>query len=145
MDTYKLQVLKSRIKVLALEGANLSKEIRMTLTHEGKKRDALWCQKRALGQETRAMLLAYGLLKGKPFSRMERRFAPNNRPNLRKVEELLTEYANTPESLYAAKWQLKVHPFVSTAVTYQPKTILPPPSPSWFTRTWNRIRELLGF
>jgi len=68
LNKQKLISLKAKIKGLAEE----SRKTR-TLIHEafGSKRDYLWKIKRSIGQEARYHLLAYSLLRGIPYDKIE--------------------------------------------------------------------------
>src|SRR5262245_1065400 len=68
--------LKTRIKDLAEQGHRLRDRIRAT---SGLERHAVWNEKRALGRQARAALLAYGFLRGVPYARIEARCHPERR------------------------------------------------------------------
>lgn len=65
-----LRVLKAKIKGLEAEGRRIRKKIERS---EGTERDRLWRLKRELGYVTRCHLLAYALLRGKPYAAVERK------------------------------------------------------------------------
>lgn len=69
----KLLALKAKIKGLAEEGRRTRKFIHNS-SHQ--KRYRHWVVKRAIGQEARYHLLAYGLLRGVPYEVIE----PNSEP-----------------------------------------------------------------
>ncbi len=72
LKTYKtksqLLILKAKIKGLAEEGVKTRKFISSSF---GEKRDQHWKMKRTIGQEARLYLIAYGLLRGVPYSKIE--------------------------------------------------------------------------
>lgn len=84
MDT-KLQVLRAKIKGLQGEGEALRRRIQKS---SGLKRHSLWQQKRALGVYSRYHLVAYGLLRGVPYEKIER-CDKNNQLDPTKIFELM--------------------------------------------------------
>lgn len=64
----KLRVLKAKIRGLEAEGRSIRAHITRS---SGSHKDQLWCLKRELGHYTRAHLIAYGLLRGVPYSKIE--------------------------------------------------------------------------
>jgi hypothetical protein len=60
--------LKAKVKGLAAEAAKTRELIRKS---RGKKRHLLWHTKRFIGTDARYHLLAYGLLRGIPYEKME--------------------------------------------------------------------------
>lgn len=84
MDT-KLQVLRAKIRGFQVAGEGIRHRIKKTT---GLKRQFLWQQKRALGVHGRYHLIAYGLLRGITYEKIERCDA-NNRPDPAVVFELM--------------------------------------------------------
>ena len=80
--------VRARIADLAAQGRRLRNRIQTTA---GLERHALWNDKRAVGRQARAALLAYGFLRGVPYSRIEPHCRPGGR--LRTVQ-LLTTWAH---------------------------------------------------
>ncbi len=83
-----LQLLRAKIRGLQLEGASIHCRIRKA---RGPKRDALWREKRRLGCYSREHLIAYGLLRGISYERIER-CAKENRPNVASVLALMKDH-----------------------------------------------------
>jgi hypothetical protein len=75
-DTTGIKGLKSLVKLMAEEGRACRQKINAT---KGEERDGWWNEKRSVGEGARNALLAYGLFRGIPYERMERkcRIAPN--------------------------------------------------------------------
>lgn len=75
-ETTGFKELKALVKLMAEEGRACRQKINAT---RGKERDGWWNEKRSVGEGARNALLAYGLLRGVPYERMERkcRVAPN--------------------------------------------------------------------
>jgi len=80
-----LQVLRAKIRGLQAAGVSIHNRIRKA---KGPKRNRLWNEKRCLGGYNREHLIAYGLLRGIPYTRIEK-CSENNRPNPQKVFELV--------------------------------------------------------
>jgi hypothetical protein len=74
-ETMELSALKSQICAAAREGQAIQKKIQTTRADE---RHALWNQKRALGRQTRQLLLAYGYVRGVAYRRIEPRCRRDN-------------------------------------------------------------------
>lgn len=68
MNKSKLLILKAIIKGLAAEGIRSRLFINRS---SGEKRERHWNTKRSIGAEARYYLLAYGLLRGLPYEKME--------------------------------------------------------------------------
>lgn len=64
----KLRVLKAKIRGLEIEGKSIRARINCS---SGSQKDQLWKLKRELGDYTRAHLIAYGLLRGVPYNKIE--------------------------------------------------------------------------
>lgn len=83
-----LQVLRAKVRGLQAAGISIHNHIRKS---QGPKRNKLWNKKRSLGYHSREHLIAYGLLRGIPYERIER-CAGNNTPNASRVFELMKEH-----------------------------------------------------
>lgn len=84
-----LQALRAKIRGFHVSGSAISSRI---CKSKGDKRARLWIAKRALGAECRYHLIAYALLRGIPYHKVER-CAQNNRPNPEKVLRLIQEHS----------------------------------------------------
>lgn len=80
-----LQVLRAKIRGLQAAGISIHNRIRKA---KGPKRNRLWDEKRRLGCYNREHLIAYGLLRGIPYGRIEK-CAKENQPDAAKVFELM--------------------------------------------------------
>lgn len=85
MYTIGLQALRAKIRGFHVAGSTFSSRIGKA---KREKKERLWNLKRALGNECRSHLIAYGLLRGVPYHEIER-CAPNNRPNAREVLSIM--------------------------------------------------------
>jgi hypothetical protein len=85
-----LQVLRAKVRGFQAAGESLHRRIRKS---SGPKRNALWNEKRRLGSYNREHLIAYGLLRGIPYERIER-CADDNKPNAEKVFELMKAHGD---------------------------------------------------
>lgn len=85
-----LQVLRAKIRGLQAAGISLHNRIRKA---KGPKRNELWNEKRRLGCYNREHLIAYGLLRGVPYGRIER-CAEENRPDAARVFELMRAHGD---------------------------------------------------
>lgn len=72
-----LQVLRAKIRGFQAAGTSIHHRIRKA---RGQKRNELWHQKRALGRQNRDHLIAYAILRGVPYERIEQ-CAERNRPD----------------------------------------------------------------
>ena len=119
MDT-KLQVLRAKIKELQSAGEALRRRIQKS---SGLKRHSLWQQKRALGEYSRYHLVAYGLLRGIPYDRIEK-CSENNRPNPKRLFELMKAHApwqlDRDLTIDRVKVLLGITPPVSTVLLPEP-------------------------
>lgn len=107
-----LQVLRAKIRGLQAAGITLQGRIRKV---SGSKRGELRNEKRRLGNYSRVHLIAYGLLRGIQYTRIER-CAENNRPNIATVLELMKEHAEWPD---VRKFTLET---VTAMLMIQPQT-----------------------
>jgi len=85
-----LQVL--RAKIIGLQSVGISFKNRISKS-SGPKRNNLWCEKRALGCYSREHLIAYGLLRGVSYERIEK-CAEQNRPNVDKILSLINQHGD---------------------------------------------------
>ena len=72
-----LQTLRAKIRGFHVAGSTIASRISKA---EREKKNRLWDLKRELGVHARHHLIAYGLLRGIPYEKIER-CASNNRPN----------------------------------------------------------------
>lgn len=80
-----IQVLRGKIRGLQAAGETIHHRIKKC---SGLFRNNLWNEKRCLGSYNRAHLVAYGILRGVPYDRIER-CAPLNKPNPQMIFELV--------------------------------------------------------
>ena len=80
-----LQVLRAKIRGFQATGETITARISKA---EKERKNRLWNEKRRLGVHCRHHLVAYGLLRGIPYARIER-CAPNNRPNPQFVLDIM--------------------------------------------------------
>lgn len=80
-----IQVLRAKIRGMHAAGSSIRLRIKKS---SGKKRSRLWDEKRELGYHTRYHLIAYGLLRGISYTRIER-CARGCEPSANKVLELM--------------------------------------------------------
>ena len=68
-----IKILKDSIKALAAEGLEIHKQIiaMRSVPESGPERDKLWRKKRDVGAKARAKLLAYAMLRGRPYATVE--------------------------------------------------------------------------
>lgn len=85
-----LQVLRAKIRGFQAAGISLHNRIHKA---KGSKRYKLWNEKRRLGCYAREHLIAYGLLRGVPYERIER-CKEKNRPDAARVFELMRAHGN---------------------------------------------------
>lgn len=85
-----LQVLRAKIRGLQAAGISLHNRIRKA---KGPKRNELWNEKRRLGCYSREHLIAYGLLRGVLYGRIEK-CAEENRPDAALVFELMRAHGD---------------------------------------------------
>lgn len=126
MDTG-LQVLRAKIRGLQIAGEAIRRYIQKSF---GLKRHSLWQQKRSLGVYSRYHLVAYGLLRGIPYDRIEK-CDENNRLDPIGLFELMKAHA---------PWQLD-HELTLDRVKVllgitppTPIVMLPPPTKSLLDR-----------
>ena len=85
-----LQVLRAKIRGLQAAGISIHNRIRKA---KGPKRNQLWDEKRRLGCYNREHLIAYGLLRGISYGRIER-CAEENKPDAQRVFELMRAHGD---------------------------------------------------
>lgn len=85
-----LQILRAKIRGFHAAGLSLRNRIRRA---SGAKRNELWNEKRSLGNHNREHLIAYGLLRGVSYERIES-CAKENKPNPARIFELLHAHGN---------------------------------------------------
>jgi hypothetical protein len=99
-----LQVLRAKIIGFQSVGISIKNQISKSA---GLKRDKLWQRKRALGCYNREHLIAYGLLRGVPYEKIENKCAKYNKPNVDKIYVLIKQHGGwkaqelTPEKMLA--------------------------------------------
>jgi hypothetical protein len=118
-----LQVLRAKIRGLQAAGISIHNRIRKA---KGLKRNRLWDEKRCLGGYNREHLIAYGLLRGVPYERIER-CAKENRPNVTRVFELMKAHSDwsVTRQLTVGKVKELLTPISNTTT---PPQSLPPTS-----------------
>ena len=84
-----LQVLRAKICGFQVAGLTISSRISRS---KGSRKARLWNKKRELGLHCRYHLVAYGLLRGVPYDRIER-CAPENKLNPKRVLEIMQAHA----------------------------------------------------
>lgn len=85
-----LQVLRAKIRGFNAAGLSIHHHIRKA---KGPKRNELWLEKRRLGCYNREHLIAYGLLRGISYERIEH-CAKENQPNPSRVFELMMTHGD---------------------------------------------------
>lgn len=90
MNTIGLDVLRAKIRGFQAAGETIAHRIKKV---SGKQRWSAWDAKRRLGGYNREHLIAYGLLRGVPYVRIER-CAKRNAPNVSKILELMKAHAD---------------------------------------------------
>ena len=105
-----LQVLKAKLRGFHVAGLSISSRISRS---SDERRARLWNAKRELGAHCRSHLIAYCLLRGVPYEKVER-CAPNNRPNPQAVLDVMLEHVDRWQrrslSLDAVKSMLEPSP-----------------------------------
>jgi len=86
-----LRVLKAKIRGFELEATGISKGISQTVRDE---KANLWWQKRLLGTYTRSHLIAYGILRGVPYPKIESKPAKDNQPNVQEILDIVHAHVN---------------------------------------------------
>lgn len=122
-----LQVLRAKIRGLQAAGISIHNRIRKA---KGPKRNKLWDEKRRLGGYNREHLIAYGLLRGIPYGRIER-CAEENKPNAASVFELMKAHGDwkVARELTVEKVQELLTPSAAPPAP-SPTESLPPTSPT---------------
>jgi hypothetical protein len=80
-----LQVLRAKIRGFQVTGSTITSRISKS---EKERKNRLWNEKRRLGLHCRYHLVAYGLLRGVPYSQIER-CAPSNQLNPQGVLDIV--------------------------------------------------------
>lgn len=97
MNKKQLLTLKAKIKGLAAEGSRTRKFINSST---GEKRWSHWQTKRWIGEDARLYLIAYGLLRGVPYDKIEPNVSREkyskliNDWDLRKLLSIINLYTN---------------------------------------------------
>lgn len=94
MKAIGLDVLRAKIRGFQAAGETIAHWIKKV---SGKQRWSSWDEKRRLGRYNREHLIAYGLLRGVPYARIER-CAKGNAPNAAKILELMKAHAGPTEA-----------------------------------------------
>lgn len=87
--TIGLKILRAKIRGFQAAGETIAHRIKKV---SGKQRWRSWDEKRRLGRYNREHLIAYGLLRGIPYTRIER-CAKENAPDANKILELMKAHA----------------------------------------------------
>jgi hypothetical protein len=94
MKSIGIRILRSKVRGFQAEGISIHKRIRKSF---GDKRNELWQQKRELGHHARIHLIAYGLLRGIPYNKIEQP-AEGNEICLQAVFDMMKAHAEWPLS-----------------------------------------------
>ena len=84
-----IQILRAKVRGFHAAGETIHCRIRKS---SGKKRESLWNEKRKLGNCSRLHLIAYGLLRGVSYERIEH-CAKTNLPNVSSLLAVMVEHA----------------------------------------------------
>lgn len=90
----RLQALRAKVRGFHAAGVSISHRIRKA---SGPRRNRLWLEKRALGIHAREHLIAYCLLKGIQYEKIEGRCAKTNQPDLGRVFEIIRAHVTDRE------------------------------------------------
>lgn len=85
-----LQVLRAKLRGFQAAGSTISSRISKS---EKERKNKLWDLKRSLGVHCRYHLVAYGLLRGVPYSQIEK-CAPNNKLKPELILEIMSAHAD---------------------------------------------------
>lgn len=88
-----LQILRAKVRGFHVTGTTLQSRISKA---KGAKKSKLWELKHRLGNQARYHLVAYGLLRGVPYDRIER-CDPNNKLNPEKLLEIMVAHTGIVE------------------------------------------------
>lgn len=88
-----LQILRAKVRGFHVTGTTLQSRISKAT---GAKKSRLWELKHRLGNQARYHLVAYGLLRGVPYDRIER-CDPNNKLNPEKLLEIMVAHTGIVE------------------------------------------------
>ena len=107
-----LQVLRAKLRGFGDTGASITSRIAKS---EKERKHDLWNQKRLLGTYCRYHLVAYGLLRGIPYERIER-CAPNNQLNPQLVLDIMLQHNGWSKKMGYVKYDLeKVKELITTS------------------------------
>lgn len=99
-----LQVLRAKVRGFHAEGSTITQRISRSKLE---RKHNLWNAKRALGTYARHHMIAYGLLRGIPYERIER-CAPNNAPDPQYVLKIMQDHDGMKHTLEQVKSLLTV-------------------------------------
>lgn len=99
-----LQVLRAKIRGFQVTGETITSRIGKS---EKQHKNELWNQKRSLGVHCRYHLVAYGLLRGKPYETIER-CAPANQLDPKRLFEVMQAHASWQQKTYIPVLSLDV-------------------------------------
>lgn len=85
-----LQLLRAKIRGLQVAGISIHVRIRKA---SGLKRNKLWFEKRVLGSYNRQNLIAYGLLRGISYEKIEK-CSEKNKPAAEKIFNIMKTHAD---------------------------------------------------
>lgn len=89
-----LQALRAKVRGFQAEGRSIGARIRRS---KGARRHQLWLKKRQLGNIARDHQIAYCLLRGTPYHQIESKCAETNKPDPRRVFEIVRAHADWKE------------------------------------------------
>jgi len=134
-----LQVLRAKLRGFGDTGASITSRISKS---EKERKHKLWNQKRLLGTHCRLHLVAYGLLRGIPYERIER-CADNNQLNPQLVLEIMLAHNGWSKergyvtydlakvtSLLTRTSSLEQTPQSTSTKETSPQSSSPPPEPA---------------
>ncbi len=98
-----LQVLRAKIRGFQSAGSTITSRIAKS---EKERKNRLWNEKRALGNHCRHHLVAYGLLRGVPYGKIEK-CAPNNRISPQVVLDIMLAHNGRDPKRGYAKYDLE--------------------------------------
>jgi hypothetical protein len=88
-----LQILRAKVRGFQVTGSTLQSRISKA---KGARKSRLWELKHRLGNQARYHLVAYGLLRGVPYERIER-CSTNNKLNAEKLLEIMVAHTGIVE------------------------------------------------
>lgn len=86
--------LRAKVKGLAEAGCWTRRQIQKNVEE---RRSEWWRVKRAVGSDARHHLIAYGLLRGRPYGAIERRCGEKNAPSPAAVHAIIQEHGDWKE------------------------------------------------